>query len=890
MMTAKNLHFKTNVLLKSIIGKDLITDDYIAVLELVKNAFDAGSPGLELHFNNIEDNVDELDILLTNQIALLSRNKDDSDDKSIDRQAFIDEESALRARRLLIRKEGRLSNIIIKDTGAGMNADDLENKWLNIAYSEKKVQRERFGRTMAGNKGVGRFSCDRLGVYLDIYTRKEGAEIFKLTIDWRDFELEDQVDVEIQDILISIEEISDAGLFGELGMHLGNSGTIIKISNLRSRWTHHRIGELRKHLEKLINPNQVFESEKFKIDIIAPEYRRLDEKLRPGVRPANGSIVNHVFNDLGFRSTYIEAEISKDGATISTKLTDRNNVIFELVELNSEFPLLQGIRFVLYYLNPYAKAYFKRMTGLRSVDFGSIFLFINGFRIPPYGDQGNDWLGLERRKSQGYNRHIGTREVLGRIEVTDPSGKFQIISSRSGVVDNQYFLQLAGEDGYFGKVFRRLERYVVEGISWDSVPKEIAKNIENTIEIDPEWDEGKEIYVKSDIDRSRLILTKLSSILDIKSGDKVSLEIDKKFIGEVIEKEGVDARKKVADLLEKLHNPDIDPEEIRTSIESIAREATAVNALANSLRDSLVASVKIPSEMGELEKVRSELDQWVLEASKIYEENERIAEEKKRLEDRLHEEQERNTYLLATRKNLSGDAQDLVHSIKIISGRIKDIVLNIIANLEEGPVKAEKLQHKLLSIKVESDKILSMSRLVTRANFRKDLAKIPIDLVQYVCQYINSGDFLPNKKRIDFEFSGNDLVFLHTVSPLEIAVILDNVIDNSRKAGANKMQIDFHVSEDQNELQIQLSDNGCGVPDRFLERPEQIFQIGVTSTEGSGIGLASVKSLMSKMQGEVKFVGNGIVESGATFCLIFILHAAIKVTFLNRWNLRLSVA
>ena len=50
--------FRTNALLKSIIGKDLITDDNIAVLELVKNSFDAGSKNVNLIFENIIKNED----------------------------------------------------------------------------------------------------------------------------------------------------------------------------------------------------------------------------------------------------------------------------------------------------------------------------------------------------------------------------------------------------------------------------------------------------------------------------------------------------------------------------------------------------------------------------------------------------------------------------------------------------------------------------------------------------------------------------------------------------------------------------------------------------------------------------------------------------------------
>ena len=139
----QQLNFKTNVLLKSIIGKDLINDDNIAVLELVKNAFDAGSPTVNVIFNNIKSN-------------------DDSQNKTYGKNS---------------------SKIIIQDFGKGMNNEDIENKWLNIAYSEKKNKKEENNRILAGNKGVGRFSCDRLGQFLDIYTKsKNDKSYFHLKI------------------------------------------------------------------------------------------------------------------------------------------------------------------------------------------------------------------------------------------------------------------------------------------------------------------------------------------------------------------------------------------------------------------------------------------------------------------------------------------------------------------------------------------------------------------------------------------------------------------------------------------------------------------------------------------------------------------------------------
>ena len=143
----EQLHFKTNVQIKSIIGKDLINDDNIAILELVKNSFDADAKRVDISFCNLKSNDD-------NQV-----------------EQYTD----------------KTSRLIIQDDGVGMNLADIQDKWLNIAYSEKKIKNRQYNRLMAGAKGVGRFSCDRLGKYLNLYSKKSGNECVVLKIDWGKF-------------------------------------------------------------------------------------------------------------------------------------------------------------------------------------------------------------------------------------------------------------------------------------------------------------------------------------------------------------------------------------------------------------------------------------------------------------------------------------------------------------------------------------------------------------------------------------------------------------------------------------------------------------------------------------------------------------------------------
>ena len=186
------VNFRTNILLKSIIGKDLITDDNVAVLELVKNSFDAGSKEVEIIFENT--------IPLQTDSGYKKKNN---------------------------------AIIIIKDSGSGMSEYDLINKWLNIAYSEKRTKKNQYNRMLAGNKGVGRFSCDRLGKELILYTKKKDNPLLKLSIDWTKFEKINDINKNIQDINFSLEEITLKKLKEDTNIDIFENGTILYIKNLR---------------------------------------------------------------------------------------------------------------------------------------------------------------------------------------------------------------------------------------------------------------------------------------------------------------------------------------------------------------------------------------------------------------------------------------------------------------------------------------------------------------------------------------------------------------------------------------------------------------------------------------------------------------------------------
>ena len=120
--------------------------------------------------------------------------------------------------------------------------------------------------------------------------------------------------------------------------------------------------------------------------------------------------------------------------------------------------------------------------GVAPVKYGNVFIYRNNFRVSPYGDVDYDLFGLNTRKTQGHSRYIGTRELIGHIDISDDSGVFRETSSRNnGFIQNIYLLEL--EDIYMKYAQRHLERYV-NLISWGE-DKESNKEISlNDIDID----------------------------------------------------------------------------------------------------------------------------------------------------------------------------------------------------------------------------------------------------------------------------------------------------------------------------------------------------------------------------------------------------------------------
>ena len=854
-----SLHFKTNVQIKSIIGKDLINDDNIAILELVKNAFDADAKRVDITFCNLKNN-------------------DDKEEKK--NEPYTD----------------KTSRLIIRDDGVGMDLSDIDDKWLNIAYSEKKSNSKQYDRMMAGAKGVGRFSCDRLGQFLNLYTRKKGKECFLLRIDWREFEIDDKKK-EIQSVDIEYEVLNDIEL-EKKDISSFEQGVILEIIQLRSNWVRlednkwntDKLAGLRKYLEKLINPNQAFEKNDFGIYIDAPEFVSENDSKSQNERFI-GKVENTIFQKLDFKTTSIECKSIEDGKIILTTLKDKGDTIFWIKELSDFYPEIQNFKITLYYLNTYAKAFFTKQTGMRPVSYGSVFLFLNGFRIPPYGEEGDDWLKLEQRRSQGYARFISARDLVGQIEILDSNNSFQIVSSREGLVKNDSYEKLAEKGGLFYRVLRRLEKYVVDGLNWDSIPegdKNKVSEIEKKI-ISGELSEEDLKYQEDAKTKRRRIYESIHSIINANPKKVVELYINEDLIeSKIIEEKELaeqefsrllsDFEKKkisgdlLAQILQKKAQESKDLEKQLAEFSKYTTNEATTKAIAElqSYKEAIEKQSKIieslQKQLEEKEKeiasTQTDADARIKEAEKKRKEAEQKQKEAEADRDLIKQQ---NRYLESTRTT-SAEEESFIHIINVYSQEINPAFEKISDIVSTNSVPKELIK-EIGVIKTFFDKILNAASLLTKANIIQLANKEIINLSEYIDEYIQTCSEILFRD-IDFKvINDNNVEYFGAYSMLDISVLLDNLISNAKKAEANSIQI--NIFEEDGKYMIDFSDSGKGVSDPAL-LGDRMFELGVTTRfGGSGIGLASVKKVVTDMKGRVRFLGNNIYLKGATFRIEF---------------------
>lgn len=757
----KNLQFRVSSSIKSIIGRDLITNDFVAIFELVKNSVDAGAKNVLIYFD-FENDIEP--------------------------------------------------RIFIVDDGKGMSFEDIQKKWLFLGYSAKREGTEdESAKIYAGNKGVGRFSCDRLGATLSLQTRSNKDSIVNfVTVEWGDFEINSLA--HFTDIDIEYDELVDFQVPEFITRPA--KGVVLEIGKLREEasWTRRKLLDLKYSLQKLINPFGDSD-ERVQIEVRCPRESKEDNfeyiEAKKQDRPSsivNGRVKNEIVDTLEAKTTWLRSYIDESGQ-LYFELHDRGELIYRTKEQLPEGlePLTRAkYNADIYFLNRSAKATFARRMGINSRDFGSLFLIRNDFRVFPVGDEGTDYWGLDRRKTQGHARFLGNRDIMGRIIVSGSEDDFKESSSRDkGLIDSPAALALK-ECVLF--TIRRLERYVV-GVSWKDA-------------IDKDFDSIDRMMIDSN--RARII----SLISDLaNSSDIEVLEYNHNIVDILSEKseEFEPSLGELRKLAIKIENPEL------------AKRVEKAEKVLKKAKDSEFQALAL----AEKEEAARRKAEGVARKAEVEREVARKA---------YKEEVSRNLFLRASSSRDKEHLENFIHQMIYFAAHNKQLIQNQIQSISKKEGNDwKKVLDGFYELREGIEKIIVTSRYLTSAEFRLKSGRTDGDLIGFMVEHLEKMAPL-YISGLNIRVLAPDKQFDLNFPPIEIGMILDNLISNSKKARASEIQ--FEISMETKIMKVIVSDNGRGLAEDILE-PEMIFDRGVTRTRGSGLGLHFCREQMRSMSGEI---------------------------------------
>lgn len=385
--------FRPSARLIGTIGEDIIKDMHAAVVELVKNSYDADASEVLIIFEATSD--------------------------------------------------GKLL-LSIQDDGHGMNESVVVDKWLVPSTSDKLKRRTSpKGRIMQGRKGIGRFAVAILGENLGLETVSNNIKT-SLSINWEDFVESKYLD----EVLI---EISASSTSLNQGTVFNIKGSAEKLS----LWNDSEIEYLIKELRKLLTPMDITdndeEKDSFKISVefknfISDKYHNemVDIKPLPLLDYYDYRISGKIFSDgrnaliYQNKNSGVEENVNDFNFYLADKekFTGEIKIDFRIFDRDPE-----AIENLIYELYDSGEEKLGKNEAKNLLnDIAGVSVFRNKFRIRPYGDEKNDWLALDKKRVQMPTLRIGANQISGIIEIQDEEiSNLVEKSARDGLKEDAYY-------------------------------------------------------------------------------------------------------------------------------------------------------------------------------------------------------------------------------------------------------------------------------------------------------------------------------------------------------------------------------------------------------------------------------------------------------------------
>jgi signal transduction histidine kinase len=423
------LNFSVDSQLLFELGEQLVAKPSIALAELVKNAYDADATQVKVIFDGIGE---------------------------------------------------RVGSIIVEDNGHGMTFDEIERGWMRIAASLKRTSTTSrvYQRSLTGAKGIGRFATRRLGKKLELQSVVElpdgTKEAIAIKFDWSDF----TSGTEISEVPVTYKRV--------IAPNDHPTGVELHILDTHDVWTSDDIEGLKKDLTGLISPFPV-------VSVIGA----LDRD--PGF--------NVILEIEGEETTEVESDLSEEfldsgWAVLEGKIDENGLAVYDIDFLRTEnkseqlkdeienYTKLKEVSFKIYYhlfesSSDYSHLSFSVGTARKlGREQGGVRIYLDTFRVYPYGETSDDWLRLAELRSRNvdmagfvamsndmkeYGKNVdrpflqipGNNNLFGYVHLS------QLIHANSDLPIGERLNIKASREGFSENfVFEQLRRFLQRGIYW----------------------------------------------------------------------------------------------------------------------------------------------------------------------------------------------------------------------------------------------------------------------------------------------------------------------------------------------------------------------------------------------------------------------------------------
>lgn len=399
----KQISFKSRARLMPQIGDQLIKNESIALLELVKNAYDADAPHVWVEMWDVD--------------------------------------------------KPKIGRIIVKDDGDGMDLSIIENSWMEIGTDNKKNLLETYisnnkksalGRLPMGEKGIGRFGVHKLGSKITMISRMQGKKEVVVKIDWTVFEQFDY----LEQVPITVFEREPEFFSGE------KKGTYIEITDLKNVWTRGKLRDVYRSVTSLHSPFESIQSFNVAFDTNHTEWLdgllTIDEIKNDALFFADVTIegdeitrLNYEFRPWKVLNKLEEKQISRSNIQMCREERVANKKELRSIDL-SRFEIGKiRMKLMIFDLDNTILSYgVSDKKGLKEYlkNNGGIAVYRDNIRIYEYGDSGNDWLQLESKRINSPGATLSSKITIGAIYLDrqESSGLIEK-TNREGFVENEAF-------------------------------------------------------------------------------------------------------------------------------------------------------------------------------------------------------------------------------------------------------------------------------------------------------------------------------------------------------------------------------------------------------------------------------------------------------------------